>query len=573
MNVEKCKEWVEQRRSPNPKNPLTNRIIKKGGPKYKELDKECAEFIVDINLICQKWLKDNHNHLYTQLNQNSSSVRQRSSITTSQTSNTDICDEWVEQRRSPSPKNPYTNRVIKKNGPKYKDLDKECEDFIKDVSQPSPRLRLTNIKKKIPVAVAVTPRTSSDESNSSLNFYSIDDRIEEGTTIKDYFASIIIANGKACMSQTQTLLKYIGDSKLLGYGSFGNVYRGVIPKTNPYISVAIKEGRISSGEYKKALIKQYPMEYLFNKLINDLIDDKVCPNFTYTYAIFFCDKCTLDLVSSKSVITQCSETIVELFDGTLDKLGKELSNDKVMESILFQVFFALASIQLKYGIFHNDIKQENILIKVIPKGGYWEYNLDSQTYYVPNYGYIAALNDFGVSMSYMPGISLGDYGYRQAEVILDVTTGAYRFKPFTTELYPSILKNSRKPTPIKPYSLIGKEGLTGNHFYKDFDSKPSISVDLKDFNRFPAHYFNFDIMDIVLTFLGGKRTSQPGDHVGLTKSTYFVNLLKDFRRISIRSKWPANEVYLFLASQAIKKIFSFYTNTRLNRPKIETYNL
>ena len=66
MNKQQCDEWTNERKSPNPKNPLTNRKIKKDGPKYKELDKDC-EKLVDMNKVCKKWLKTNHNDLYKKL--------------------------------------------------------------------------------------------------------------------------------------------------------------------------------------------------------------------------------------------------------------------------------------------------------------------------------------------------------------------------------------------------------------------------------------------------------------------------------------------------------------------------
>jgi serine/threonine protein kinase len=632
MNIENCNEWAEQRNSLQPKNPLTKRVIRKDGPIYKKLNKDCEGFIVDINSICQKWLQRKDIEVNQKEEQSSGVMNQT----------TDICDEWVEQRQNPSPKNPYTNRIIKKKGPKYKLLDKECEDYITGKGKPQPIHKLPpwlttkpsgkdnqTSRQKQPIQTVppwLTTKPSGKDNQTSRqkqpiqtmppwlttkpsgkdkqqiqppgkdkqqiqppgkdkqqiqdrlppareNFYTTEIRVDEGEYIKKYFSDVVVEEGKVCVSESKTLLKYVVNSQKLGKGSFGNVYKASIPNMNPTLSIAIKEGRISPSEYKKALIKQYPMEYLYNKLINDLIDNKICPNFTFTYAIFFCNKCSLEL-NSKSLVTQCSETIVELFNTTIDKLGEILLNDKIMESILFQIFFALACIQLKYGLFHNDIKQENILIKVITKGGYWEYTLDNQTYYIPNYGYIVALNDFGVSLSYKPGISKADYGRRQAEVIKDSTTGNYFFKPFTTLVFPSLSKEANgKPIPIKPYKIVGNEGLTWNNFYKNFDSKSSIPVDLEDFGRFPVHYFNYDIIDIVSMFLGGKQALQPGHHAGLTKRTYFVNLLKDFYKVSINYKWPINGVYLFLASHAIKKIFSFYINKTLDGPKIETYIL
>ena len=430
MNTEKCNEWAEQKKGPRPKNPLTNRVLKIGGPKYKELDKDCEKFIVDINSICLKWLKDNHNDLYAKLEERRrqpspprpypSSLSLPSFLSLSPPRSRPTrqppppCDEWIEQRQSPSPRNPRTRRAIKIGGPKYKELDKECDEFINGgrvvQNKPNP---LNHAMSSSPPQIILPPSpqiiqiSSSPEANgrpekTNINFYPVTKRQKMGVDIKKYFSSKIKEeDGKACMSKSKTLLKYVTNPKELGSGNFGTVYSVTIPKSN--ISVAIKEGRIHKEEYDRALKKEYPMEYLFNKLVNDLIDDKVCPNFAYTYAIFFCDNCSLELIPG--VITPCSETIVELFDGILDEQTNLFYDEKVFESILFQVFFAVASIQLKYGMFHSDIKSDNILVKVIPKGGYWKYNLDDITYKVPNHGYIIVLNDFGVSHSFMPGIT------------------------------------------------------------------------------------------------------------------------------------------------------------------------
>lgn len=513
MNAEKCKEWEKERRSPSPKNPLTNRKIKKNGPKYKELDKDCKDLIVDINSVCIKWLKDNHNDLYSQLG----------------------------------------------NKPRK----------IQPVKKSPKRSKEPNIQSpggNVPSPIQIDLLTDDLDDLGPTSFYTIEDRKRYGETIKDYFSSVIIAYGKACMTQNKTLLKYVKNHKLLGYGSFGNVYGVTIP-TNPPLTTAIKEGRISASEFKKAMVKQYPLEYLYNKLINDLIDDNFCPNFSYTFAIFFCDKCTLNEFDKKPIQTQCSETIVELFDFTLDKL-KDL-RDEVILSILFQVLFAVACIQIKYGMFHNDIKKENILVKVIPSGGYWEYNINNITYKVPNYGFMVALNDFGVSLAFRPGISNKDYGRRQAKVTFDDKTKEYYFEPFTTQFYPSVSKTG-KVTSIPSYVT---KGQTWNHFYKNFDSKPSIPVDLNDFEHFPVYYFNYDIIDTIYMIVGGKRTLQPGNHYEMKVSQNIHKLLKDYYLVKPTTIWSRNRVDLFLASHTIMKLFPFYLNSTLSGPLIERYYL
>ncbi len=600
MNAEKCNEWDKQRRSPKPKNPLTNRVIKKGGPKYNDLDKECDE-LEESNSVCDEWDKQRYSPSprnpytnrvikkdgpkYKELDQecyepppsylgSATKGLKQPSLASEESS---ICDEWVELRRDPSPRNPYTRRIIKIGGPKYKELDKECNEAIHKVGlrparkvhydPSSPEIIPINYEPSaplpsIPINHLPSAPPPSIPINHNINFYPITERQKIGVDIKEYFSSVIIKDGKACMSRSKTLLKYVTNPKKLGFGSFGTVYGVTIPKSN--ISVAIKEGRLEDEQYERALRKEYPKEYLYNKLINDLIDDKVCPNFSYTYAIFFCGKCSLDVGKGETEETQCSETIVELFDGILNK---DNNNEKVLESILFQVFFAVASIQLKYGMFHNDVKKENILIKVIPSGGYWEYNLDGITYYVPNYGYIVALNDFGVSQSFMPGISDWDYGTRQAEVVLNSTTGDYYFRPFFTNYG-------------NEFSI---DDMDKQAFFHNGQREVPIPIDLKDFRRFPIHKFNYDIVDTVFMFIGGERTGQPGRHPGLIKSDNFKNLLIDFvkipdgqlnfTRFELEEDWPLDKVYLFLANHAIKKIFSFYTVRESDGPKIETYNL
>lgn len=524
MDKPKCDEWAKERMVSNPKNPLTNRKIKKNGPKYKELDKDCNDFVVDINSICVKWLKDNHYDLYRQL------------------------DGRNKPLEPPQPK-------------------KKVPEKAKVVIVPPP----PQMKPQINLITEDEDGNEFEDIEPPQNFYyTIEDRIRFGETIKDYFSEVIITDGKACMSQKKTLLKYVDKPKLLGYGSFGNVY-GVVTRSDPAIPVAIKEGRILKSEYTQAMKKKYPLEYLYNKLINDLINEKICPNFSFTYAIFFCDKCKLNEFDAKPIITQCSETVVELFDFTMDKLN-DLS-DEVILSILFQLFYALACIQLEYGMAHNDIKKENILIKVIPAGGYWEYNLNGQTYHVPNTGYIAALNDFGVSDSYRPGISDKNYGRRQAEVVYNSNTGKYLFRPFTTKFFPSI--NKAGVTKTKSTPLGGDKKLTWNRFFKNFDSEPSIPVDLNDIGRFPELMSHYDILDIFYMVLGGKRATQPGNHAAMKVGQNVHKLLKDFNisMVKVNQAWPEERVDFFLANHTIKTLFSFYTNIRLLGPKIETYSL
>ncbi len=116
----------------------------------------------------------------------------------------------------------------------------------------------------------------------------------------------------------------------------------------------------------------------------------------------------------------------------------------------------------------------------------------------------------------------------------------------------------RKITTLSPPPrLRGPEGdnLTLNKFIKNFDSKPSISVDLEDFQTFPTFGMYEDIQDVVRMFVGGKQTVQPGSHTQMrgftttsTKCNYTI-----CRKLAPTSVWPENKVELFLANVLIIK--------------------
>ncbi len=111
----------------------------------------------------------------------------------------------------------------------------------------------------------------------------------------------------------KTLLKYFTNVKAVGKGSFGTVYIGNINIKNNVFSIAIKEGQISRFEANRAKKLQFPVEYLFNQMMNNILNTKMCPCFNYTYCIQFCDHCEVVSAvfnSPKSKITTCSVTMV-----------------------------------------------------------------------------------------------------------------------------------------------------------------------------------------------------------------------------------------------------------------------
>lgn len=106
-----CSEWLK-----NPLiNPKTGRAIKRDGPTYKKLQKECED------QACDKW-EDN-----PRINPFTGRQISRSGPTYKKLVNScsDICERWFDDKLI----NPETNRKIKVDGPTYKKLGEQCVEF------------------------------------------------------------------------------------------------------------------------------------------------------------------------------------------------------------------------------------------------------------------------------------------------------------------------------------------------------------------------------------------------------------------------------------------------------------
>lgn len=78
-------------------------------------------------------------------------------------------------------------------------------------------------------------------------------------------------------------------------------------------------------------------------------------------------------------------------------------SDKDWRVIVFQLIYTIAVIQHYYRMMHNDFHYGNILMDTSVKkvdGQYFVYEIDGQTYYIPNTGFIPKLWDFEFAMVY-----------------------------------------------------------------------------------------------------------------------------------------------------------------------------
>jgi hypothetical protein len=195
--------------------------------------------------------------------------------------------------------------------------------------------------------------------------------------------------------------------KELGRGVQGRVYK-ILP-TKPLhkgpSAIAYKISKLDPDQVKhhkrpfaKSNIKKaYFNELVSTLLINELITQQICPNFTLNYFYQFTDVCYKRKGNSLCLL-QYNEYIP---DGTFEKWAEEQHSIQLWYNAFFQIFAALHAIDTHFGMVHTDLHAQNIMIKKVEPGGYWKYKINGLNYYVPNMGYVFLVFDFGYS--WIPG--------------------------------------------------------------------------------------------------------------------------------------------------------------------------
>jgi len=335
-----------------------------------------------------------------------------------------------------------------------------------------------------------------------------------------------------CMSgpKAQNFISNFKDVKLIGKGTFGQVYRALFHDEPLVIKEAYlerNEERVIKKhfaslppptglhrpnprlkmEHKRVPKNTYPEEFAFMELMSQLILDKCCPHFLHSYELAFCDNCRVvglfgdgraDCKSPK-----CYTMFMEAVDGDVTQV--ETYTEDQQRSMLYQLLLAVHCLH-KLGIVHNDIKNHNVFVTMIKPGGYFKYYVNSKTYYVKNCGIFVHLGDFGVAQHLRPKTNNATkwYGTRNARVVTEANGRVY-FEPFTIKHVVGA-----RGVLVKPAILNWKDNVssTVNVFSKLGDPQPSINdFDVNDFNKFPAFEFFTDIQNVIRMFTGGSRLS------------------------------------------------------------------
>ena len=237
----------------------------------------------------------------------------------------------------------------------------------------------------------------------------------------------------------------------------------------------------------------------------------------------------------------------------------------------------------KYGqIMNNDIKARNILYYEVDPGGYWVYKIEGIKFYVPNYGKLYVLNDFGVSTLYDPKFEI--YPRKESKTFNLGSRYAINMNGFFSPIeskYELVRGKIKETTKIAWNPSETSKGATFRLQKKDkkvFSSKTILNPEQKLYlhkrgcttgtrNKgffqkpllIPPFEFYNDTQDVIKTFIGGKRSTQKGNHSKFKNiSNRVVESLKPFVGLTDRAREKIfyKEAYYVLAGEFILKFFT-----------------
>jgi len=225
------------------------------------------------------------------------------------------------------------------------------------------------------------------------------------------------------------------------------------------------------------------IELIAQTLTNQLIFQKICPNFSLNY--YWEYNSTNKTISSYNEFANSE---------SFHSWAKKKHNDDLWFNALFQIMYALICIKRYYNMSHTDFHTDNILVHKVKPGGFWTYTLNDTKYYLPNLGFVFLLHDFG--FAWIPNKLVVDWHYKDTlKYITHIGKEFYDLSSFIN----SIKTYYKLPKQFKTF--INKNFLPeeldyvlSKQYYKDFwyyikDIK-SISNSLK--KEYKDKYFEYE---------------------------------------------------------------------------------
>ena len=346
-----------------------------------------------------------------------------------------------------------------------------------------------------------------------------------------------IEEGKQCKDE---LVRYVNFKKYISSGSYGEVSIGNLIDMNNLTGYNRFDFAIKMAQLPKEVNPQ--SEIHIARLLNDLVFRGQAQNLPIMVDSFNCDSCKFkNLLATKAKNMRCMFTINEIANGDLSSWLKTSPSILELQSCLFQIMAGIHALQHYYLILNNDIKSPNILFYNVNPGGYWKYTIHGRDFYVPNYGKLFIVNDFGVSLIYAPQYQL------PSKKEVDIGARVFMINNDRLELIenPSIPFDGKK---IGSSTIQWSNKLTSNYNKVRLNQKTNkinyppvlnevqkriIRLDPKkpefyNSNLIPPFDFISDTQDALKMFTGGYRMSQHGVHMTYPLDQNFVKSIKTY---------------------------------------------
>lgn len=265
---------------------------------------------------------------------------------------------------------------------------------------------------------------------------------------------------------------------LLGKGGQGNVYK-LLAKNEK--SIAVKEIKLTKHQSKyinnkysaQALNNSCFIELSSKELVTQLVLQKICPHFVITYAYEF------DI----NHLYLFNEFIPAV---TFKQWSRDNHSNDEWNVAYFQITIALYSLNLYFNMTHLDLWSENVLVMKIKPGGCCQYNINGDSYYVPNLGYMFFIIDFG--HAYIKGKFESKFikgnNKRYDSKKINAGTDLSRLIKSASRLSTSQIDNSIRVNVInKLKSGASFESVIKDTWYKKYSNNKYLVIDTYDLNK------------------------------------------------------------------------------------------
>lgn len=183
------------------------------------------------------------------------------------------------------------------------------------------------------------------------------------------------------IDNTKNLLNYNECKKLIknhnfikkGQGAAGDIYKAVSENCGCVVIKIFKSGYTMKRE---CIVQNKVKEFIYKNICGNFID------------IIECD------YDNKYIIMEYADNnSFYLFD-ELNTLN-DTTNTNIIYSFILQILVGLLCFQNKLNLFHGDFAFRNILYKKIVSNIILHYQINSQDFYIPTYGFLFLIIDYG----------------------------------------------------------------------------------------------------------------------------------------------------------------------------------